>query len=307
MHLDDDLLSRFEEGLDPSYFERSPVPAELIGYGEISAIFRIRGQADVAYKRMPLFADRAAAEKYASQYHEYCGLLAEAGLDLPESETRIVEFPGRPVVLYIAQAALPLERFAHQLIHTVPQEDIEALFDRAVLEIDKVWTFNASRGPSLELALDGQLSNWVFLQEETGPRILYVDTSTPLYRKDGVEQLDPELFLESVPWFLRWIVRRLFLDDVMNRYYDQKQVFIDLAANLYKEQRPDLVRPAVEIINDRAPEGLPDLTVEEVDRYYREDKLIWGLFLAFRRIDRWLRTRLLGRRYEYILPGRIER
>jgi hypothetical protein len=35
--------------------------------------------------------------------------------------------------------------------------------------------------------------------------------------------------------------------------------------------------------------------------------MLWRLFLAFRRIDRWLKTRLLRRRYGFILPGRIQR
>lgn len=40
---------------------------------------------------------------------------------------------------------------------------------------------------------------------------------------------------------------------------------------------------------------------------HREDKMLWRLFLAFRRIDRWLKDGLLRRRYEFILPGRIQR
>ncbi len=47
--------------------------------------------------------------------------------------------------------------------------------------------------------------------------------------------------------------------------------------------------------------------MEEVKKYYREDKLIWTLFLAFRRIDRWLTIKLLRKRYEYVLPGKIKR
>jgi hypothetical protein len=49
------------------------------------------------------------------------------------------------------------------------------------------------------------------------------------------------------------------------------------------------------------------LTVDEVDTYYREDKLIWSFYLSFRRIDRWLTTKIFRRRYEYILPGKIKR
>ncbi|MGD9898844.1 MAG: hypothetical protein AB7T22_06910 [Calditrichaceae bacterium] len=99
----------------------------------------------------------------------------------------------------------------------------------------------------------------------------------------------------------------LFLSDVMNRYYDPRKVYIDLAANLYKEQRPDLIPLAVKIINENLFKGTEPLTLAEIEKYYREDKIIWTLFLSFRRIDRWIKTRIFKQRYEFILPGDIKR
>ena len=40
------------------------------------------------------------------------------------------------------------------------------------------------------------------------------------YRIEGAEQLNAELFLRSAPSFLAWILRLLFLEDVVDRYYD---------------------------------------------------------------------------------------
>jgi len=122
-----------------------------------------------------------------------------------------------------------------------------------------------------------------------------------------MEQLDPELLLQSAPGFLRWILRLFFLDDVMNRYYDRRQVYIDLAANLHKEQRPDLIPVMLKIINRNKPETMPPLTEDEINKYYKEDKRIWTLFLAFRKIDRWLTTKLFRKTYNFILPGKIKR
>jgi hypothetical protein len=305
--IDIDLLKRFEAGLDPTAVEQSAIPARVLGYGEISTVFQIDHDTTLAYKRMPLFADRAAAEQYQRHYREYCARLKEAGLLLPEDDTAIVELPDRPVVLYIAQRQLPPDRFGHRLIHTPSDEQFAALLERIVTRIECVWRFNREHAPVLALAIDGQISNWVWLQQDDQDRLYYIDTSTPLYRIDGKEQLDPELFLQSAPSFLRWIIRWLFLEDVMNRYYDPRQVYIDLAANLFKEQRPDLVPAAVEQINRLWSEHSDPLTIEAVDKYYREDKFIWALFLAFRRLDRWLKTRLLRQRYEFILPGKIKR
>jgi hypothetical protein len=160
--------------------------------------------------------------------------------------------------------------------------------------------------PLFELALDGQLSNWVFPENLSG-ELYFIDTSTPLFRKNGIEQLDPELLLQSAPGFLRWMLRLFFLDDVMNRYYDKRQVCIDLAANLFKEQKPELLLLTVEIMNSMFFGKDKPLSAGEVEKYYRTDRMIWALFLAFRRIDRFIKTKILMKRYEFILPGKIKR
>jgi hypothetical protein len=49
------------------------------------------------------------------------------------------------------------------------------------------------------------------------------------------------------------------------------------------------------------------ITEQEVRSYYREDAFIWRFYLSSRKVDRFLRTRLLGREYPYILPGQIQR
>ena len=307
MQVSADLLYRFEAGLNPQNLESSPIPATILGYGEISTIFQIGNNATAAFKRMPLFANQHSAEVYADKYRQYCEHLITAGLNLPADQTVVVEVPNHPIVLYIGQRQIPLESFAHHLIHHLQSSEVEDLFEDIVAAIAKIWQFNTNAHPDLEIAIDGQLSNWALIEESGTATLYYVDTSTPLYRIDGVEQLDPELMLQSAPGFLRWIIRWLFLADVMNRYYDPRQVYIDLAANLYKEKRSDLIPLAIEIINKYLAADLDRLTVDEVASYYREDKFIWTVFLAFRRVDRWIKTHLLRKRYEFILPDKIER
>jgi hypothetical protein len=306
MNIDLSLLKKFEEGLDPQDLKKSRVPAVVLGFGEISTVFKMEGRGDIAFKRMPLFKDAASAEKYSQQFAEYCGLLAEAGLKIPESDTEIVALPGRPVVLYIAQKILPPERFAHKLIHIFNPVDTGGMIGKIVSQIELVWRFNREKKPSFELAIDGQLSNWV-ISENQPEEIYFVDTSTPLYRKNGIEQLDPELLLQSAPGFLRWVLRLFFLKDVMSRYYDRRQVCIDIAANLFKEQRPELVSPAVDIMNAVFFGKDDPLTVREIEKYYGTDRTIWALFLAFRRIDRFMTEKIMRKRYEFILPGKIRR
>ncbi len=305
--VDLEFLERFEAGLDPQHPETSRIPARILGYGEISSIFAIEGMENAAFKRMPIFSTVPEAETYAENFHSYSRHLVDAGLNLPGQATAVVPSADGVVVLYIAQRQLPDRQFGHRLIHTGDREAVLSLIREIVAQIDGVWAFNATRKPQLELALDGQLSNWACTPDSSPGRLFYIDTSTPLFRIDGREQLDPEKLLKSAPGALRWILRRFFLDDVMNRYYSHRDVVIDLIANLYKEQRPDLIAPVTATINACSAVLERPIKPETVDRYYRSDRVIWSLFLAFRRMDRWLSRNLFRRRYEFILPGPIKR
>jgi hypothetical protein len=143
-------------------------------------------------------------------------------------------------------------------------------------------------------------------------RLWYLDTSTPLFRVEGVEQLDPELLLRSAPAFLAWILRWLFVQEVVDRYYDFHLVAVDLVANFYKEQRPELIPMVVETVNEffageAGALGVKPIAEAEVRSYYREDALIWRLYLGMRKVDRFLRRRVLRGEYPYILPGKIKR
>ncbi len=304
--LSTEFLQKFEQGLDPQKPQDSSIPARIVGYGEMSAIFALEADKENVYKRMPLFGDIQGAERYQRMYYEYCDLLEKAGLNLPGHDTRLVAAPGRPVSLYIAQKAQPESNFAHKRIQQPDDAACLKLIGSVVDETSKVWAFNAANSPEVALAIDGQLSNWVLDAGESN-KLYYIDTSTPLYCIRGIEQQDPELLLQSAPSFMRWVIRLFFLEGVMTRYYAPRLVFTDLVANLYKEQRPELIEPAIALVNDGMPAGQEPLTKTEVDKYYREDKMIWRVFLGLRRFDRFITTKLLRKRYEFILPGKIKR
>lgn len=307
MNIDESLLYQFESGLDPQHIDRSSIPADIVGYGEISAIFQIQKDDTCVFKRLPLFQEQSKAADYERMYHEYSDLLVSAGLSLPRHDTRIIAVPDRPVSLYIIQEKFDGENLCNHLIQHSDTAFSLSLIEKILSRISMIWTFNRNAAPETELAIDGQLSNWVYIKQPDTDALFYIDTSTPLYRKAGIEQQDPELMLQSAPSFLRWIIRLFFLQDVMTRYYDPKLVYIDLVANLYKEQRPDLIDAVLPLVNRYLPDGISPVTRKEIDRYYREDKIIWRLFLAFRKIDRFLTTKIFRKRYEFILPGKIKR
>ena len=50
-----EFLYEFEKGLNPQKPAESKIPARIVGYGEISAIFEIETDKNQVYKRQPLF------------------------------------------------------------------------------------------------------------------------------------------------------------------------------------------------------------------------------------------------------------
>jgi hypothetical protein len=314
-----DLLREFELGLAPAAPERSAVPARVLGYGEISTVFEIQAESlrGLALKRLAVFESFEEMERYEATYVEYNRLLGEIGLRLPaQGYAGFAGRSGRPI-LYLIQKRLPAGWIGNKALSRLSRGDAERFVGSILRELNKVWEFNR-RQAQRRVAIDGQLSNWAIdgfdadhpaLAEPMS--LFYLDTSTPLFRLQGEEQLNPELFLRNAPSFLAWLIRLFFLKDVMNRYYDPHLVAADLIANFHKEQRPDLIPALVRAVNDfyagAAHLGVKPVEEKEVESYYREDAFIWSFYLSARRLDRFIQTRLLRREYPYILPGRINR
>lgn len=320
--VDTQLLTDFEKGLDPRFPEKSKIPARVLGYGEISTVLELGTgpEREPAYKRLPMFRTEEEAQAYQALYQRYVTALKEQmGLEVVPTDTvRLAEKVKGRVVVYIAQEKLPEGSIGHQAIHHLSPEEVSRLVLAVMREMDKVFAFNEKHEGELEAGLDGQISNWAIVDFDVGKpalgeeiKLVYFDTSSPLLRVNGQEQLDPELFLRSAPSFLVWLLRLLFLKGVMTRYYDFRQVAVDLVANFYKEKRPELIPSLVDTVNrffaaNARLSGLTPLTTAEVRSYYREDAWIWRLYLAFKKVDRSLH-RLLGKDYPYILPDKVNR
>ncbi|MBK8702276.1 MAG: C69 family dipeptidase [Saprospiraceae bacterium] len=143
--------------------------------------------------------------------------------------------------MYIGQERFSDANLCHRRIHVQSEEENLDMLERIIYALHDLQVFNEKNKPGLEAAIDGQLSNWMWRETKGGHRLVYIDTSTPLFKRAGKETLNPDLLLKSAPGPLRAIIKLFFLDDVMNRYYRHRDVYIDLVANLYKEQRPDLI------------------------------------------------------------------
>lgn len=317
LQFDPQLLIQFEKTLDPSKPEKSKIPVQILGYGEISTVLEIGDSheaKELAFKRMPLFQNEQEIKEYVALYHEYNERLLQLGVKVPVYDTYYMQSAAtNNYVFYGIQRKVNYSSIGNRVIHLVTQEEVGLLLRKIILTLGALFAENNRTKGQFELAIDGQISNWAVLDFDgehpaihADSELIYIDTSTPLIKKNGGEQLNPELFLRSAPSFLVWVIRKFFLKDVLERYYDFRLVMIDLIANFYKEQREDLVPYSIALINQMIQDELrefelPLITEKEVKKYYQEDAFIWKFYLAARKTDRFLH-RLIGKPYPYILP-----
>jgi len=115
-------LTKFEKGLDISDTDNSKIPAKIVGYGEISSIFKVQGFEGWIYKRLPLFETQKQAEDYAKKYKDYVALLKNTGLSLPNDFYLIVNGHTK-VVLYLAQKEINRENLCQNRLHSQTDEE----------------------------------------------------------------------------------------------------------------------------------------------------------------------------------------
>jgi len=306
MNVDQKYIDYFEKCLNPVNPSSSEVLFEILDYGEISSIFRMDKYSDIVFKRLPVFPDRKSAESYRDQYFEYTSHLKKAGINIPEDDVLITHTPGCPYVLYFVQQLFKKGTLCNKLIHTSDQAQIIEMLETIIQAVNKVRLYNEQFMPGLEIAIDAQLSNWTW-PVENGERKLYlIDTSTPFYRIDSNEQLDVKLLLKSVPFIIRIFVN---LEDVVARYYDLRILFLDIIGNLIKEQAPELIPLFIDIVNKNIEDdfGVKPVSKKDVESYYKKDRMIWKIFLGLRKMGRFVTAKMLGKRYEFILPEKVKR
>jgi len=311
--IDRGLIKAFEDQLDPANPTAGSIPARVIGYGEMSTVLEIGGQSDCVYKRMAGFHSVPEAEAHAEAIHSYCVALRDAGVDVAETQSLALCNDHGEHLLYLVQPQVPAERVGNVYCGRAEESCFVEAFELLLGHYTAIWRRNQACPRGEVLGLDGQISNWAFLPgEDDSPHPVYFDVGLPLMRRDGVEVMDVEIGLRPLPGPLAWVVRVCFVSEVLNRYYDLHEVLLDLVGNFYKEGYPEKIPKAMEMVNsflDGPAHGLgiAPLTREAVDAYYRRDAFIWRVFLGLRRFDRAVRSRLLRRRYPYVLPGRIRR
>lgn len=266
----------------------------VLGYGEISAVLAVdTPEGRVAAKRLPPFPGASILASYRVTLEAYIAALQKAGVHVVPTTLRSVTRPDGSLTAYAVQPILDPASLGPTKLARADDQETERLLAGIVTLVLGTVT------PSL--GLDGQLSNWAW----DGERWSYLDVTTPLMRDvRGRELLDIELFLCSLPWALRPVVRRLMLREILDKYYEPRGVLLDLAGNLHKE---GLGRAIPALLGQSNRHVSPPITPSEVKSYYASDARTWALLQRLRRADRLWQRRVRRRSYAFLLPGAIER
>ncbi|MFX1303501.1 MAG: DUF6206 family protein [Promethearchaeota archaeon] len=315
-----ELLKELERSIDTMRPERGKIPLKILGYGEISLVFELLDDPQhLAYKRIPIFDNKNQVKRHIWAYNEYNRILnSEIGLNLPQFDTAWFEDDSGKIQFYCIQEKINPDSVGNKVIHKVTNKEIELLVLLAMREMYKVWNYSR-KNKTIDLGLDGQISNFAIIdydsnkpKVEDDSKLFYLDTSTPMFRINGKEAMEAELFLKSAPSFLRWLLKALFLEETVGRYYDWRKVTIDLVANFFKEQKPELIPGLIRLVNkffkEEASEfEIKPITLAEVLKYYKSDANMWAIFQSVRKFDRYITTKLFRKKYDFYLPGKIER
>jgi hypothetical protein len=267
----------------------------VLGYGEITSVLAWpAADGPWACKRLPVFDSQDRLADFRTQFAQYVTALQERGVKVHDSRIEVVTTDAGTVA-YIVQPTLEPSTLGPAALRGSSEADGRALLNAIIDHIAEVVT------PGV--GLDAQLANWGLVDDE----LVYFDVSTPMLRDErGRDLLDTELFLSSLPPFLRPVVRKFLLGSILDQFFEPRAASLDLAANLYKERLGEWVPVIFELANQRfQPERA--LTVDEARRYYRRDMRVWGMLQTTRRLDRAWQQRVRRRPYRFLLPGRINR
>ncbi len=267
---------------------------DVIGYGEITSVVAWRGpDGPIAVKRLPAFRAGEGVDAYLSLLNDYLRGLRGAGIDVVPTTTERLVLDGGDVAVYLLQPMIDGTLLGHRYLRTAADSDAAALLERI---FDAVESAIGSG-----IGFDAQISNWALIDDS----VVYFDVTTPLLRDErGRDRLDTEIFLASLPWPLRGVVRRFMVRGIIDEYFDVRTTILNLLAQLYKERLAERLPLALERANARLKRPF---SPEEVRRYYAKDARLWEFLQRLRRVDRWWHLRVLHRAYSFLLPGRVER
>ena len=248
---------------------------DMRGFGVTSVVLAAPvGAPMVACKRVPPFKDRAAFDRYGAVVIRNIDEFREAGIDVVDTEVRLIEHGDR-LVGFVVQPLLAPDTLGEAVLkHAEPAADHPLV----AAMVNHVLNATTDRR-----GLDAQVGNWAIVEG----RVVYLDVTTPfLFDQHGELVMDLDVFLEAGPPVLRPMYRHQ-LPKAMRRWLDPRHALLDLIGNLYKLDLDDWVEPIIAATVGRVD---PPLTVVEARRYYGGEVKTWSmLHRALRGYEWWQR------------------
>jgi len=316
------VLEGTERRLDPANPE-SGGDVTVLAYGEISAALTTDELPGLVCKRMAGYPDEASVGAYLDLVDEYLTELTAAGISVVATEAIPVHRPDRPPVVYLVQPRMDPRTLGHTLLQASDEEGLAAVIGQVLDSVALLSQHSAARTDGVEVALDGQLSNWSFAATVppqgdklpgTGstPKPTLLDVGTPFIRRNGRHSLDARVVVSPAPPGIRALLLRFVADSYQDDYFVPRTVALDLLGNFHKEGAPERIDTGLDVVNRwLATADIPGprdpISAREVADYYRQDARLLGVFLHARRADRAIRTKVLRQRYDFLLPGKVAR
>lgn len=305
-----DVLQRFENQLDSSAPESGVIPVKVTAYGEVSVVLSLEALPGLVCKRMSGFSTKEQATKYMSLVRRYCNALEDIGVSVVPTDLVEVDGPNGGYVVYLLQPELPREELGNEILRNGDDDELFFVVSGFLERAERIFSFNHENPDNLKIAADSQISNW----HAAGGELRLLDVGTPCYRIGDEDLFDSAIIGKAMPPPIRFIFDRAgLMKSYFDSYYDPREIIVDHVANYIKEGRPDRMRSVLDFIHGWIREKgdylklSEEISIREIKAFYRKDVILLEAFLQCRRLDRFIRTRILGKPYDYILPGKIAR
>lgn len=260
---------------------------ELIGAGEISCVVAWQG---FACKRLPPFDSLARVDAYRALLMRYLERLRACGVDVVDTAFQSIERDGKWIA-YIVQPRVPADWWLPARMRAASETEAVGLV-RPVL--DHVQACEAAG-----IGIDAQVTNW----SVRDGRPLYLDVTTPMLRDEaGRDLLDTEIFVATLPLIVRAIVRRFLVGDLLNRFFNRRETFLDLVSNIANAGLTHLTGPLLAEVNTRLDRPL---AMKDVTAYRRQE---WWTWMAIRKClaAEQLARRLRRAPHPHLLPAQFK-
>ncbi|MBN1289843.1 MAG: hypothetical protein JXA49_09440 [Actinobacteria bacterium] len=317
-YLDSDvfLFKRFNRDMKELF--RGEISVGVLGVGVANSVVALsrenmdgRGMnSDMAYTKMPPFPDIQTVEYYQEIFGRYHDLLKEAGLNPPAHGIKYVSRKDGKFTVFITQRILSRESSGIRIVKDSNDEECLAFFELILDEIMKVARYN-NGATLLKVGIDARIMNWGLkdydprnLSVENVDKLYYLDTGIPMIREKGEDLLDPDLMLMGLPGFAKPIIRTLFLKRYWKRFYNTREMVLDVIADFIANGRTDITERMVAKANAAMEVGLPGFTQEKITSRSVKKRISvnrqYGLtFNMFKRVDRFVKVKVLRRKHQY--------